>query len=284
MFKDNMLMADMLNDILFIEMGGFTLTLIKHEYPILEVDTEQLAVIMPDRRKLYKFPEKCVFAFLGETTDNYAAVNGCEVIGRFDSITKIYPIYKTVYKGEEICFCQAPCGASAAVQIIDFLIAYGVKYIIACGSCGALHDFDENEIIIPISALRDEGTSYHYIKPSREIMLNYQAIESIKQAVRSFSLNYKECKTWTTDGFYRETQDMVKYRREEGCEVVDMECSALAACAEFRGAVFGQILFTADTLACLERYDERDWGISSYGTVLKLSFEAVYQIDKSLER
>lgn len=238
------------------------MVLIKHEYPICERDTEQLAIIMPNRKNLYSFPKKCVFAFLEETTDLYAAKNGSIKIGEFASITKSFPIYKTTYKGEEICFCQAPCGASAATQILDFLISYGVEYIIACGSCGALLDFDENEIIIPTSALRDEGTSYHYMEPSREVVLNSQAITSIKKAIDNFSLNYKECKTWSTDGFYRETEEMVKYRIEEGCSVVDMECSALAACASFRNAIFGQILFTADTLACLDKYDSRNGGVN----------------------
>jgi uridine phosphorylase len=253
---------------------------IKHEFPILERDSEQLAVIMPNRKRLYSFPQKCVFAFLGDTTEEYATAKRCEQIGVFDSITKFYPIYKTLYKGEEICFCQAPCGAAPAVQILDFLISYGVKYIVSCGSCGALLDFAENEIIVPTSALRDEGTSYHYIEPSREIALNSQAVDSIKRAVASLGMKYRECKTWTTDGFFRETKEMVKYRMEEGCKVVEMECSALAACASFRNTVFGQILFTADTLACLDKHEDREWGASSYEIAFKLSLEAVYQIDK----
>lgn len=256
------------------------MALIKHEFPVLERDTEQVAVIMPNRKGLYKLPSKCVFAFLGDTTDKFAEEKSCVQVALFESITKCYPIYKLEYKGEEICFCQAPCGASAATQIIDFLISYGVHYIIACGSCGALHPFDENEIIIPTSALRDEGTSYHYIEPKRLINLNIQAIEAIKLASRQKNIIFKECKTWTTDGFYRETKEMVKYRIEEGCEVVDMECSALAACAKFRGAVFGQILFTADSLANLDKHDERDWGKSSYDIVLDISFNAAYLVDK----
>ena len=234
------------------------MTIIKNEFPILEFDTDKLAVIMPNRKNLYSFPQKCVYAFLEDTTENYALRNESEVIGEFLTITKKYLIYKTIYKGEEVCFCQAPCGASAATQFLDFLISYGVKYIIACGSCGSLHDFAENEIIIPTSALRDEGTSYHYSVPSRYIEINTQAIEAIKRAVGDSSLNYRECKTWTTDGYYRETKEMVKYRMEEGCSVVEMECSALAACSSFRNAIFGQILFTADTLACLDEHDERD--------------------------
>lgn len=254
--------------------------LIKSEYPILERDTEQTAVLMPNRKNEYILPPKCVFAFLGDTVDNYAVKNKCEKIAEFDSITKLFPIYKTVYKGEEICLCQAPCGASAATRILDFLISYGARYIISCGSCGALHDFSENQIIIPVSALRDEGTSYHYIEPARYITINQNAIEAIKYSAVNNNLGFYECRTWTTDGFYRETREMVKYRKDEGCAVVEMECSALAACAEFRGAIFGQILFTADTLANMDAHDEREWGKSSYEIALDLSFEAVYHVDK----
>ncbi|NTV91095.1 MAG: nucleoside phosphorylase, partial [Clostridiales bacterium] len=148
------------------------MAIIKHEYPILEMDTEKQAVIMPKRKNLGRFPEKCVFAFLEGTTDEYAMKNGSVKIAGFESITKLYPIYKTIYKGEEICFCQAPSGAAPSTQILEFLISHGSKYIVACGSCGALHDFEENEIIIPSSALRDEGTSYHYVQPSRDIKLD----------------------------------------------------------------------------------------------------------------
>lgn len=254
------------------------MALIKNRYPILELDTNQIAVIMPNRHESYKLPKKCVFAFLGETTDEYAISHGCEVIAEFESITKKYPIYLTKYKGEDICFCQAPCGASAATQILDFLISYGVQHIISCGSCGALTDIDENEILIPIEALRDEGTSYHYIEPSRSIMISLMAIEAIKKAAKILNIRYEECKTWTTDGFFRETKEMVEYRIEEGCSVVEMECSALAACSEFRGAVFGQILFAADTLVNTDIYDERDWGRSAFSIVFRLSLEAIIHI------
>ena len=93
-------------------------------------------------------------------------------------------------------------------------------------------------------------------------------------------MQYTECKTWTTDGFFRETKDMVTYRMEEGCSVVEMECSALASCAKFRDVIFGQILFTADSLANLEEYSERNFGISSYDLSFELSLEAVCEIEK----
>lgn len=51
---------------------------------------------------------------------------------------------------------------------------------------------------------------------------------------------------------------MVAYRKEEGFSVVEMECASLVACAEFRNIVFGQLLFTADSLANIESHDTRN--------------------------
>jgi uridine phosphorylase len=55
--------------------------------------------------------------------------------------------------------------------------------------------------------------------------------------------------------------------------VVEMECAALAACAQFRGARYGQILYSADTLAG-EEHDIRDWGHATRGTALLAALDA----------
>ena len=91
-------------------------------------------------------------------------------------------------------------------------------------------------------------------------------------------MKYQKVVTWTTDGFYRETREKVAYRKQEGCETVEMECAALAACASLRHAIWGCILFTADTLADPEKYDERNWGKDSFEIALKLCLDAVINI------
>lgn len=143
------------------------MSIIKNEIPILEYDSAKQAVIMPNHENFdLELPRKAVFAFLGDAVDKYARNHGGEIVGWFESITKTYPIYKISYKGQELCLVQAPMGAPAAAQILDWLISYGVREIISGGSCGALENFKENEFLVPYRALRDEGTSYHYMAPS----------------------------------------------------------------------------------------------------------------------
>ena len=120
----------------------------------------------------------------------------------------------------EFCLCAAPLGAPAAAQLMDFLISCGCKKIISTGSCGVLTDLAENEFLIPVKALRDEGTSYHYLPASRYIELNKNIRDATELTLLAQNIPFQECVTWTTDGFFRETRDMVEYRKSEGCSTV----------------------------------------------------------------
>lgn len=255
------------------------MSILKNEIPILEFDTEKSAVIDPDHEGLdLKLPKKCVFAFLGEYIDVFARETDSRKVSEFVSATKYYPIYVTTYKGEEVTLCQAPVGAAPAAQILDWLIGYGVREIISAGSCGALEPFPESTFLVPFKALRDEGTSYHYAPPSRFVEISERARKAIGETILEHGMKYQEVITWSTDGFFRETREKVAYRKSEGCSVVEMECSALAACAALRGATWGMILYTADSLADVEEYDMRNWGGNAYEYALRLCLDAVVKL------
>ena len=259
--------------------GKNKLSIIKNDVPLLEFDTDTNAVIMPTHEQLaLHLPQRGVFAFLGKYIEEYAQAHGGVKVGVFVSSTKAYPVYSVQYNGMDVCLCQAPVGAAPAVQFLDWLIGYGVQTIISAGSCGALEHFPENTFLIPTKALRDEGASYHYMKPSRFVDVNPVALRAIEETLKGHGLPYTEVVSWSTDGFFRETKAKVSYRKAEGCSVVEMECAALAACAYMRGAVWGEILFTADTLADLNAYDERSWGIGSYAYALQLCLDAVVRV------
>ncbi|PKZ45159.1 phosphorylase [Gardnerella vaginalis] len=267
----------------------------EYDLPILEYDSDKSAVLMPNHDNIsVQLPSKAVFAFLGDEIDQYALSRKATIVANFESATKVYPIYVLEEKVEKkvgentnseveeetqkICLVQAPVGAPAAVQILDWLISYGVSEVVSAGSCGSLVDYAENVFLVPYKALRDEGTSYHYLPPSRYVDVSERSRRAILQTLQAHNLPYHEVKTWTTDGFFRETKTKVANRKQEGCAVVEMECSALAACAQMRGIVWGEILYTADTLHDVENYDERNWGGDSKAYALELCIEATLRI------
>ena len=248
----------------------------KHAIPILEFDDNPQAVIMPNHEGLdLQLPKKCIYAFLEEEIDRYAQEVEADCVGEFVSATKTYPVYVMDYKGGKVCLAQAPVGSAPAAQFMDWLIGYGVEQIISTGTCGVLADIEENAFLVPVRALRDEGASYHYAAPSRYMEMQTEPISAIEQVLEQLGIPYEEVMTWSTDGFYRETAEKVAYRKEEGCAVVEMECAALAAVAQLRGVVWGQLLFTADSLADLENYDSRDWGAEAFNKALELCLEIV---------
>ena len=67
--------------------------------------------------------------------------------------------------------------------MVDFLIAHGVEAIFVSGSCGVLDNIDAGKVLLPYKALRDEGPSYKYIKPSRFIEINNQALLQMEEVI-----------------------------------------------------------------------------------------------------
>ena len=249
----------------------------KNDFPILEYDPAERSVFA--HKVETQLPQKAVYALLGSCIDEYAQACGARVAETIHTITRDYPLYVTRHNGEEICLLQAPMGAPAAVQNMEILLHNGVKHIIAAGSCGVLRDMPENRFLVPVRALRDEGCSYHYLPPQRFVELDMPMTEQICRCLGSKGMSYEKCTTCTTEGLFRETPDIVAYRRDEGCDTVEMECAALAACARFRGTDFGMLLFTADTLADTDNYDRRDFGEASLAPALKLCLDII--TDKS---
>lgn len=169
------------------------------------------------------------------------------------------PIYELEYGGNKVVVFNPGVGAPMAAATLEEAIAMGVNKFIACGGAGVLNrEIVVGHIIIPASAVRDEGVSYHYLPPSREVEANKDVIEVIKEVLESHKCKYLISKTWTTDAFYRETPQKVKLRKEEGCLTVEMEAAAFFAVAKFRGIKLAQILYGGDDVSC-EEWDSRKW-------------------------
>ena len=161
----------------------------RHKIPLFEYDATSPEVIPPAHEfGDCRFPKKCLFAFLGDTIHRYAEAKHAEKRCEFRTVSATYPIYVFEENGEEICLAQAPVGAPPASSMLDALIASGCRSVLALGSCGVLEKLPENAFLVPTRALRDEGSSYHYLPASRYIELDSEVLATIESVLKTEGL------------------------------------------------------------------------------------------------
>lgn len=131
------------------------------------------------------------------------------------------------------------------------------------------------QVLVPVAAVRDEGTSYHYLPPAREVEPTPSALAAVEATLNRHNIAYVRTKTWTTDAFFRETKGKVARRRDEGCLAVEMEAAAMFAVARFRQVELAQMLYAGDNLDA-EQWEFRDWpsNLTAREKLVELAAEA----------
>jgi len=246
---------------------------------LFEYDDEKISTRMPDKKNV-KLSKIAIMCFFKEVVDEYSKLENVKLVMETHHDIIPWKFYQINYSNRDIVFCYAPMGAPLCVNIMEDLFMNGVETVIACGGCGVLDNIEQGKILLPTVALRDEGTSFHYMRPSKEIKLNEELIENVKNIMNELKIDYEECKTWTTDGSKRETPKKIELRKKQGCKVVEMECSALAACAKFRNKNFIELLYSGDILFDTSNYDDRKWQFnhSSREKLFNISLEIITKI------
>lgn len=229
----------------------------KKTFPLLEYDGAEEAVFSPNDFDLPAVcPEKCVIAFSYDEVEIVARRFHGVKVDSMDTCTAKLPLYVLDVDGEKIGLVCGFLGSAGAAAQLDELIHQGGRKFIVCGAAGSLADAPLGAIVLPNAAVRDEGASFHYLPPSREVAVDAEVLCAVEKTLTARGVPYTVGKTWTTDGLYRETAEKVALRRGEGCIVVEMEAAALMAVARFRGAKLGYLLYCGDDMSGAE-YDHR---------------------------
>ena len=140
-------------------------------------------------------------------------------------------------------------GAPSAAILLEKLAAFGVKNFIAIGTAGALQkELKLGNIVVCDRAIRDEGTSYHYIPAGKYSHPSERINQKIKEIIEQMGLEYTSGTSWTTDAVFRETIKEIEYYKEEGVLTVDMEASAIFAVAHALNVDVGSIFTISDYL------------------------------------
>ncbi|MBP7796737.1 MAG: nucleoside phosphorylase [Elusimicrobiales bacterium] len=168
------------------------------------------------------------------------------LIKNFNFKKKYSNLYR-INENYDLFLCQI--GSPNIGMCVEEFSVNGYKNFFAIGVCGAINnDLEIGDIIVCNRALRDEGTSYHYIKASDYIDCNKNFLSSVEKKLKSNMIGYSRRTVWTTDAPYRETYFEIKKNLNMGVDCVDMETSAFYAVAEYKKVNAISIFTVSDVL------------------------------------
>lgn len=232
-----------------------------------EFDKTKISKINPSdvEKTIPDFPSIGITCFSKDLIDRYVKIFNGEKIAHVTNTNGEIPIFKINYNDIDIALFMSAVGAPACVVEYEEITALGLEKLIMFGTCGALdNSIKDLAIVIPTSAVRDEGTSYHYMISTPEIEVNKKYKDEFLEILNDNNISFIEGKVWTTDALYRETKNKISKRKNAGCICVDMECSAINAVANFRDKELFQFFYAADNL------DSTNWDIRSLSNLSKL--------------
>lgn len=251
--------------------------LARADFPILEHDPDPEAMINPrPRRGRRPIPECVVLCFFLEVIDEICGAPGVEEVTAFQWEHGTHRVFALETGHGTVGVMHPGVGAPMAAGMLEAAIVSGGRQFVACGGAGAVAPgLALGHVVVPSAAVRDEGTSYHYLVPAREVELDKWVIDRLVSVLTERDVPHHVGKTWTTDAPYRETAARIRRRRDEGCVTVEMETAALAAVARFRGVSFGQYLYAGDDVSG-QAWDHRGWNThASRRDLFWLAVEAV---------
>lgn len=227
--------------------------------PLLEFDPAVPAFIEPGEQIAARdVPDACVITFFGDAVGRLLSCGG-QVLEENRWEDGPHRLIEIEHEGARVAVLHAGVGAALAGALLEQTIAFGCRAFVVCGGAGSLKsEVTLGHLVVIDSALRDEGTSAHYVPIERIIHADAEARVVVESTLREHGVPFVTGRTWTTDGPYRETPARIAMARSESCLTVDMEASALAAVARFRGVPLAQVVYGGDDLSG-ESWDDRSW-------------------------
>ena len=168
-------------------------------------------------------------------------------------------------------------GAPTAVMTLEELAAYGITKFINLGTAGGLQkDMKVGDMVVCEKAIRDEGTSHHYLPGEKYARAGKELTADLCTALEKRAIRFRKGISWTTDAAYRETIEELQKFRNEGVLTVEMEASALFAVGAFRGVSVSSVFTVSDILT--EEGWKQGYHSEEKNEGLKWIFEAAEEV------
>ena len=185
-------------------------------------------------------------------------------------------LYVAGRPGADLSLSGPLIGAPYATMVLETLIAWGVRKILFLGWCGSISAKAKiGDIIVPTSAIIDEGTSGHYKEDGNRISFPSELmVAKLRAGLDQKGFKYHHGPVWSTDAIYRETRAKVENYQRRDVIGVEMEISALFTVAKFRNVDLGAMVVVSDELASFKwrpgfKMDEFKHGRKAVCTVIR---------------
>lgn len=168
-------------------------------------------------------------------------------------------------------------GSPMTVELAEEFAAMGVKRMILMTWGGILQpDLKPGDIIVIDRAIRDEGTSYHYLPPAKYVDANAELADQLIAAIKARGGTPSRGVTWTTDAPFRETVEEIRQYQSEGVKTVEMESAGLFTVGQVRDIPTVSVVVGMDSLA------ELRWQVPERLDEILRSLELVYRASLDL--
>jgi uridine phosphorylase len=162
-------------------------------------------------------------------------------------------------------------GSPILAELAEELIVMGARRMAIMTWGGILQpDIKAGDIVVCNRAIRDDGTSHHYLPHEKYIEADDRLANQFAEAIRVRGASCAIGSTWTTDAPYRETLEEIKQYQSEGVKVVEMESAGLFTIGKVRGIPTASIVIGMDSLA------EYKWQVPDRLDDIMRSLEVVY--------
>jgi len=188
-----------------------------------------------------------VLEFDGDLTDKLIArgeVRRCADWPCFHTDMWLWP------KDEPRCGIVArTIGGPYTVLIAEQMAVCGMKMVVGLASAGRIgRELPLPGIVVADEAVRDEGTSLHYMAPSETVKADHVLAESLTEAMGTVGLPVRQGLVWTTDAPYRETRSQIDHWASRGVLAVEMQAASLFAFSQARSVPTGLVAHVTNAI------------------------------------
>lgn len=223
------------------------------DHPVEQPSAFTAAQLMQDFRSIRSMPADavppvCVLEFDGDLTD-WLVKEGLAT--RFSSWACFHTTMYTIeLEGVRCGIVARTIGGPYAVLIAEQLHEAGAKIIIGLTSAGRLApDLRLPCLVVATAAIRDEGTSYHYLPPASEIQCPTPVVAHLeRELVAATGWSVRVGKVWTTDAPYRETLTQMTRWADQQALAVDMQTASLFAFGAARQACVASVATVSNAI------------------------------------